>query len=168
MTTRANESKTERDLVITRVFDAPRDLVFRAWTDPEHLAAWWGPTGYTTPVCRVDPRPGGDWFLCMRSPEGRDIWCGGVYREIVEPERIVCTDYFADEEGNPVDPSYYDMPEGVPAEMLLIVTFEEREGKTTVTMRQSLPESVAREVGAVEGWNQSFDRLAEHLEKVAR
>lgn len=166
--TTANEPATERDLVLTRTFDAPRELVFRAWTDPEHLARWWGPTGFTNPVCEADARPGGAWLICMRSPDGEDYWCGGVYKEVVEPERIVCTDCFTDEKGNVVDPAErYGMPEGVPAEMLITVTFEEHEGKTTVTMRQTLPESVAREVGAVEGWSQSFDRLAEHLGRMA-
>lgn len=168
MTARENDPATEPELVITRTFDAPRDLVFRAWTEPEYMARWWGPNGFTTPVCEIDLRPGGAWLFCMRSPEGEEYWCGGIYREIVEPERIVCTDCFTDEEGNPVDPAQYGMPEGVPTEMLLTVTFEEHEGRTKVTMRQSLPESLAREVGAVEGWNQSFDKLADHLAETGR
>ncbi len=154
---------TEPELVIIRVFDAPRELVFRAWTEPEHLARWWGPNGFTTPFCKVDLRPGGAWHLCMRSPDGRDFWCKGIYREIVVPERIVTTDFFADEEGNLVPPTHYGMSADVPAEMLLTVTFTEQDGKTKLTVQQSLPLSLAKSIGAVEGWNQSFDRLAEQL-----
>ncbi len=83
---------SDRVLVITRVFDAPRDLVFKAWTEPERLMRWWGPKGFTTPFCKVDLRPGGVFHYCLRSPEGRDVWGKGVYREIVEPERIIYTD----------------------------------------------------------------------------
>ncbi len=82
-------SSVERGIVITRVFDAPRGRVFNAWTDPEHFERWWGPNGFTTPVCKVDARAGGILHYCMRSPEGRDFWGKGVYREVVEPERIV-------------------------------------------------------------------------------
>ena len=160
-------TSTEEEIVLTRMFDAPRELVFRAWTDPAHLANWWGPKGFTNPVCESDPRPGGSWLICMRSPEGQDYWCGGVYRQVVEPERFVATDCFTDENGEIVDPvDHYGMPEGTPAEMLMTVTFEEHEGGTKVTVRQSIPVSVAREAGAYEGWNQSFDKLAEYLEKI--
>ena len=157
------ERAPERELVLSRVFDAPRALVFRAWTEPEHFVRWWGPRGFTTPVCRIDLRPGGLWHCCMRSPDGQDIWCAGVYREIVAPERIVCTDFFADEAGNLVPPTRYGMGADWPADMLLTVTFAEQDGRTTLTVQQSVPEALARSVGAPEGWSQSFDRLAEHL-----
>ena len=76
----------ERTLIIERVFDAPRALVFKAWTEPERLVLWWGPRGFTMPACTMDARPGGAFRFCMRSPEGTDHWLRGVYREIVEPE----------------------------------------------------------------------------------
>jgi uncharacterized protein YndB with AHSA1/START domain len=155
-------SETDKELEVTRVFDAPRELVFKAWTDPEHFTKWWGPTGYTTPVCEIDPRPGGKWRCCMRTPDGADMWVTGVYREIVEPERIVCTDCFSDEDGNVLDPADLGM-EGVPKVMLLTVTFEEKDGKTLLTMRQSLPLELARQLGAPQGWNTSFDKLEAHL-----
>ena len=158
-------ANAERELVITRVFDAPRELVFKAWTDPEHFVRWWGPRGFTTPVCKIDLRLGGAIHFCMRSPEGRDYWCGGVYREIVAPERIVCTDYFADEEGNPVPPTHYGMSADWPAETLLTVTFTEHEGKTTLTLRQTVGASVADREGAQQGWSETLDRLAEELAK---
>ena len=86
----ATES-AERVLVIERLFDAPRSLVFKVWTHPEHLMRWWGPHGFTLPSCRIDLRPGGVWRFCMRSPEGNNYWQQGVYREIMEPERLVFT-----------------------------------------------------------------------------
>jgi uncharacterized protein YndB with AHSA1/START domain len=151
------------ELVLTRLLDAPRELVFRAWSEPAHLMRWWGPNGFTTPHCTVDFRVGGAWHLCMRSPDGRDYWCKGVYREIVAPELIVMTDFFADEVGNAVPPTHYGMPAEVPAEMLLTVRLAEAAGKTRLTVQQSLPLSLARSIGAVDGWSQSLDRLAAAL-----
>src|SRR5712692_7136395 len=92
---------TERELVITRVFDAPRSLVFKAWTEPDRAVRWWGPQGFTTISCEMDVRPGGAWRICMRSPNGSDEWQQGVYREIVEPERLVFTYAFEDASGKP-------------------------------------------------------------------
>jgi uncharacterized protein YndB with AHSA1/START domain len=86
----ATES-AERVLEIERIFDAPRSLVFKAWTEPEHLVHWYGPRGFTLPSCKLDLRPGGSWRSCMLSPEGREYWVKGVYREILEPERLVFT-----------------------------------------------------------------------------
>lgn len=153
----------EPQLLLTRVFDAPRELVFRAWSDPEHLARWWGPHGFTTPHCTIDFREGGAWHFCMRSPEGQDFWCTGVYQEIAEPERIVTTDCFADADGNVVEPSEYGMSPGMPRETLITVTLEEEDGKTRLTLRHSIPGPIAEESGASEGWSQSLDRLAAHL-----
>lgn len=153
----------ERDLVITRVFHAPRELVFKAWTEPERLMRWWAPNGCTTPFCTVDLRVGGNFHYCIRLPEGRDIWGIGVYREIVDPERIVYTDAFADAEGNPVPPAHYGMSSGHPAETLVTVTFAEHDGKTTLTLRHSIPESVEERGGTQQGWTEMLDRLDEEL-----
>ena len=155
----------ERELVITRVFDAPRDLVFRAWTEPEHLMRWWGPKGFTTPFCTVDLRPGGVFHYCMRSPEGGDVWGRGVYREIVAPERLVYTDAFADEKGNPVEPARYGMSAGHPRETRVAVTFTEHHGKTKVTLHHSIPESFPERSGIQQGWTEMLDRLAAELAK---
>jgi uncharacterized protein YndB with AHSA1/START domain len=156
----------ERVLVITRVFDAPRSLVFKAWTDPEHVVRWWGPKGFTTPFCKIDFRPGGVFHYCMRSPEGRDFWGKGIYREIVEPERIVFTDFFADKEGNPVPATHYGMSPDWPAEMLVSVTFGEHEDKTKATLQHvGIPSGTEGDSCEV-GWTESLERLAEHLAKV--
>ncbi len=160
----ARNNDTTRELVITRVFDAPRELVWKAWTDPEHVMRWWGPKGYTSPVCKIDFRVGGKYLFCMRSPEGKDYWSTGTYREIIPPEKIVVTDSFADSEGNVVPASEYGMPGEFPLELQVTVTFEDLgDGKTKMTLRHvGLPEGQMGEMAA-DGWNQSFDKLAESL-----
>jgi uncharacterized protein YndB with AHSA1/START domain len=159
------KSTNEQELVITRILDAPRELVWKAWTDPERVKRWWGPKGFTTPFCKIDLRVGGVFHYCMRSPEGKDYWNTGVYREIIETERVVCTDSFADEEGNVVPASHYGMSPDFPLEMLVTVTFEEHReqhgGKTKLTLQHvGIPSGLDRE-NAQQGWNESFDKLAE-------
>jgi uncharacterized protein YndB with AHSA1/START domain len=150
------------ELVIARVFDAPRELVFKAWTEPERMMRWWGPEHFSAPVCKVDFRVGGRILVCMRSPEGQDYWSTGVYREIVEPERLVMTDSFADPDGNVVPASYYGMTGDVPLEMLVTVTFEDLGGRTRMTLRhRGMPASMSTDASA--GWSTSFDKLARLL-----
>jgi len=148
------------DLVITRLFEAPRERIWKAWTEPELLMRWWGPQGFTCPVARSDLRVGGTYLNCMRSPEGQDYWSTGVYREIVPPERLVCTDCFADGKGNVVPATHYGMSADFPLEMLVTVTFEEDAGKTRLTLRHAgLPPGKDLE-DCREGWSQSLDKLA--------
>ncbi len=162
--TTTSARSADREIVITRVFDAPRDLVFKAWTEPERVMRWWGPNGFTTPVSKIDPRPGGVFHNCMRSPEGQDFWSKGVYREIVEPERIVCTDFFSDEEGNLVQPTHYGMSPEWPAEALVTVTFAEHDGKTKFTLHHAVGSAPASERDQCQaGWTESLDRLAGYL-----
>jgi uncharacterized protein YndB with AHSA1/START domain len=142
----------ERVLVITRVFDASRELVFKAWTDPKHMARWFGPRGFTTSIVHSDYRPGGAYRLHMRGPDGDDHWTQGVFREIAEPERLVMSGSWADSEGNPTSP-----------ETLLTLTFEEHEGKTRLTLHQAAFESVTARDSHRGGWNSSLERLAEFL-----
>ena len=157
-----------RDLVIERIFDAPRELVWKAWTEPERVMRWWGPKEFTSPAAQIDFRVGGKYLFAMRSPgfqEGRDLWSTGVYREIVPLERIVRTDSFADEKGNVVPATYYGMNADMPLEMLVTVTFEEHEGKTKLTLHHvGIPAGADRE-GANQGWSESLDKLAEYLAK---
>ena len=161
------EELVEQELVITRIFDAPRRRVFKAWTEPEQMKRWWGPKGFTTPVCNIDLRVGGKLFYCMRSPDGKDYWGTAVYRELAPPERIVCTDSFADENGNVVPASHYGMSADFPLEMLVMVTFEELGGKTEMTLRHiGFPAGPDQE-GARQGWSESFDKLAEHLKEAS-
>jgi uncharacterized protein YndB with AHSA1/START domain len=163
--TNAGAGPTDRELVITRIFDAPRELVFKVWTEPEHMARWWGPKGYTIPFCTIDLRPGGVIHFCMRSPDGIDVWCKGQYREIVAPERIVCTSAFSDGEGNLVPPTRYGLDADWPVESLVTVTFEEYDGKTRLTLRQSGVPLTPERDGAIQGWSETFGRLADYLAK---
>ncbi|MGH7494889.1 MAG: SRPBCC family protein [bacterium] len=149
---------------MTREFDAPRELVWKAWTEPERVKDWWGPKYYTAPACNIDLRAGGQYLYCMRSPEGQDYWSTGVYRDIVEEERIDYTNSFADENGNVVPATHYGMSVNFPLEMQMTVTFAALEGKTRITLRHaSLPSGVMIEL-AQAGWNESFDKLAEVLQ----
>ena len=159
----APTSSAQQELVIERVFDAPRELVWRAWTEPEQVMRWWGPKGYTSPAAEIDLRVGGKYLWCMRSPEGQDLWSTGVYREIVPLERIVCTNSFSDEKGNVVPASHYGIGGDMPQEVLGTVTFEDLGGKTRMTLRnEGLPAGEMRE-GADAGWNEAFDKLAASL-----
>jgi len=167
MATTANPQESiGQALIIERVFDAPRELVWRAWTEPEMAMRWWGPKGFTAPACEIDFRVGGKILSAMQSPEfneGRPIWSTGVYREIDPLERIVMSDSFADEHGNVVPATHYGMGEEFPLEMLVTVTFEDLDGKTRMTLRhEGLPAGEMKD-GAGAGWNESFDKLAEIL-----
>jgi uncharacterized protein YndB with AHSA1/START domain/predicted enzyme related to lactoylglutathione lyase len=160
----AQRTGGDREIVITRVLDAPRSLVFKAWTEPERVMRWWGPNGFTTPVCRIDLRPGGIFHSCMRSPDGQDYWSRGVYREVVEPALIVSTDTFADAEGNIVEPTQYGMSASWPREALITVTFVEQDGKTAFTLRHAVGSASESEAGMCrQGWSESLDRLAAYL-----
>jgi len=153
----------KQEIIISRIFDAPRELVWKAWTDPEHFKRWWGPKDYTCPFCQMDLRVGGKYLNCMRSPEGQDFWSTGVYREIVPLERIVYTDSFADAEGNAVPATHYGMSADFPLEMLVTVTLEDYQGKTKMTLRHiGVPAGQMKELTGA-GWNESFDKLAESL-----
>lgn len=153
----------ENELTITRVFDAPCDLLWKAWTEPERVMRWWGPKGFTSPICKIDLRIGGSYLFCMLSPDGEDFWSTGVYREIVPPAKIVCTDSFADEDGNVVPATYYDMGDDFPLELQITITFEEHDGKTKMTLLHAGLPSGAMKDATAQGWNESFDKLAESL-----
>ena len=144
---------TERELVITRVFDAPRALVFKAWTEPERIKQWWGPRGFTTLSCEMDLRPGGAWRTRSRSPEGTEHAEHGVFREIVEPERIVFTQAWEDAEGKPKH------------ETLVTVTFADHDGKTLLTFHQGVFESITSRNEHGGGWSSAFELLVEYLAK---
>jgi uncharacterized protein YndB with AHSA1/START domain len=141
----------ERELVITRVFDAPRRLVFKAWTEPDRAALWWGPQGFTTISCEMNVRPGGAWRRCMVAPDGTEHRKRGVYREIVEPERLVFTYATEDAEGRSGH------------ETLVTVTFADLGGKTRLTLHQVAFESVAARDSHRGGWTSCLGRFAQYL-----
>jgi uncharacterized protein YndB with AHSA1/START domain len=128
-----------KEFVITRVLDAPRELVWKAWTEPERMAQWWGPKGFTMLTNKLELRPGGIYHYCMRSPEGFAMWGKFVYRETIAPEKIVFINSFSDEKGNI---TRHPMSATWPLEVLNTLTFSEHEalptgqaGKTTITLR---------------------------------
>ena len=154
---------SHRPLIIERIFAAPRDLVWRAWTEPEEVTRWWGPRRFTSPACRIDLRVGGRYLFCMRSPGGRNIWSTGVYRELVPHERIVCTDSFCDEHGNVVPSTHYGLPADYPMEMLLTITFEDHGRGTKLTLtHEPLPAGETTEM-TEDGWIGSFEKLEKSL-----
>jgi uncharacterized protein YndB with AHSA1/START domain len=136
----------ERELTITRVFDAPRELVFRAWTKPEHLMRWFGPNNFTIPVCEMDFRAGGKFRFCMRGP-GSEHWVNGVYREIVKPERIVWTGTMEHDNN----------------QITTTVIFADLGGKTRLSVHQSYSIETESTRGARQGWTETLEHLAEFL-----
>ena len=140
---------------MTRVFDAPRHLVFRAWTDRSQLERWWGPKGFTNPVCEVDARPGGAIRIDMRAPDGIVYPMTGTFLEIVEPERLVFISSALDSQGEPL------------FEVLNTVTFADEGAKTKLTLHASVskakPEAARHLAGMEVGWSMSLDRLADRL-----
>ena len=142
-------------LVLARTFDAPRELVFQAWSSPEHLANWFGPKDFTLPFCETDFRPGGAYRLCMRGPDGKDYWVHGVYREILEPERLA----FTWERDGADDPH--------PGHTLVTITLEARgAGTTRLTLHQATFDTQEIRDGHAGGWTECFARLAEYVEKL--
>jgi uncharacterized protein YndB with AHSA1/START domain len=137
----------KRELVIERIFDAPRSLVFEAWTKPEHLMNWFCPKGFTVPACEMDFRVGGRYRLCMRSSEGREHWVHGEYREIVARERIVWTGII-ENDGN---------------EALTTITFADHDGKTKLVVHQTYSFESDSTRGAPQGWAETLDRLAQYV-----
>lgn len=145
-------STADREIAATRIFDAPRELVWRAWTDPKHAAQWWGPNGFRNTIEKMDVKPGGTWLFTMHGPDGRDWPNKIVFLEVVEPERLV----YVHGDAEDIDRFH------------VTVTFEDENGKTRLSMRSLFEtkekrDRVVKEVGAVEGMQQHLGRLAEHL-----
>lgn len=150
----ATAHSSEPELVITRTFDAPRELVFRMWIEPEHLARWGGPKGLTFVIIKMDVRPGGAYRFNMKEGNGTDHWSQGTYREIVPPERLVFTSGWTDAEGNPTSPN-----------TLLTLTFDEYEGKTKLTLHQTGFESVTSRDSHRQGYLSTLERLEAYLRR---
>lgn len=156
------------NLIVKRVFDAPSELVFRAWTEPEILARWWGAKGYTTTFCSIDLRPGGIFIYEFLDPKGREIRFKGSYREVEPTRKLVFTNGVVDK--NDVSAPHPDLP-AWPRETVITVTFEEREGKTEVFLVHSVEEGTPPEFeafgigreGARRFWKEEFDRLENDL-----
>jgi uncharacterized protein YndB with AHSA1/START domain len=149
----------EKSLVLTRVLDAPRALVWQAWIDPAHMAQWWGPKHFTNPVCEMDVRPGGIMRIDMRAPDGTVYPMDGVFHEIVEPERLVFTAIARDHAGNVMLVSH------------TAVSLVALGGKTELTVQAHAvglaPTAPQMLAGMEAGWTQSLEKLAEHVARIA-
>jgi uncharacterized protein YndB with AHSA1/START domain len=144
---------TKEAVVIERIFDAPVELIWQMWTQPEHFKNWYGPKGFTVPVAEMDVRVGGKHLFCMASPDGSmKMWTTGEYTEVVPNECLVYTDSPADENGNVVSPSAMGMPDGYPATTEVTVLLE--------VTHAGVP------AGAGDGWQQAFAKMADHIETV--
>ena len=160
-------------ITIERIFDAPREMVWKAWTDPEMVEKWWGPEGFTAPSIKVDLKVGGKYTYAMKGPEGsqwdRVMYSSGIFKEIVPNEKIVTTDYFSDESGNKIKPSDEGQDENFPTEMTVTITFEDAgDGKTKLRIFYPKTENEAQfeamlKSGMKEGWNSSLNKLEKAL-----
>lgn len=150
--------ENKNELVMTRTFDAPRTLVWQAWTDPQHIQQWWGPQGFTGLSCEMEMRVGGKFRLDLRGPDGVDYPCTGTYQEVQAPTRIV----YAGEmnEGHPCGA-------GLPPRSVVTITFDEHDDKTTLTIHTRFESpaqgEAAMQAGYKAGWAQSLERLASTL-----
>jgi len=153
----ANECQ---ELVLIRVFDAPQEFVFKAWTDPKRVTQWWGPHGFSNPVCELDLRPGGAILIHMRGPDGTIYPMTGVYQEVVEPDRLVFTSAALDDKGHPM------------FEVLTTVTFAKQDGQTKQTLRARVIKTTAQAApylaGMEAGWTQSLERFTAYLARESK
>ena len=165
--TEQNGNETER-MVVTRVFEAPRELVWKAYTDPKYVMQWWGPKDFTSPVCQMDFRVGGKFLCCMRTPDGQEFWNAGEYHEIVPHAKIVSSMYFSDSNGNKVEPEHYGIEHEAIEGAYDVVSFEDNgNGETRLTFVGNESMEDAKESGQLEGWNQVLDKLAAVVTRLA-
>lgn len=162
--------QSKQGLLLSRVFNAPRELVFKVWTDPEHFGKWWGPQGFSLDVIKMDVRPGGMFLGCQKSPDGSQaMWGKFVYQEVIEPEKLVFVQSFSDEKGNTIRAPFNA---NWPLEIINTITLEEIDGKTTLTMQGGPVNATAEEQAAFDGmapmvkqgFGGTFDQLAQYLE----
>ena len=153
-------------VTIERIFDAPIDLIWQMWTDPQHFAAWYGPDGASIPVAKMDVRVGGTRLVCMevQTPGGQtQMWFTGEYREVVENERLVYTESMSDENGNVLSPSDMGMPAGHPTTTEVRVELEDVGGRTKMVMTHA---GIPSESPGAAGWTMALDTLAAHVRQM--
>jgi len=159
------------EFIITRQFNAPRELVWKAWTEREHLMKWFGPKGVTIPAAKMDFRPDGIFHYCMKTPDGKEMWGKWIFREIVPPKKLVLINSFSDADGgitrHPLSPTW-------PQEMLSTTTFEEVDGKTKLTIQWVPFNATEEEIktfdsargGMTQGWTGTFEQLEQYLQTI--
>ena len=157
---------SQQAVVLERNFDAPVDLVWKMWTEPDHFKAWYGPTGARITVAEFDVRVGGTRQVCMEmdTPNGNmQMWFIGEHREVVPTKRLVYTESMSDADGNIMSPADMGMPEGHPETTEVIVQLEDVGGKTRMVMTHV---GIPADSGGATGWAMAFDKLADHLESI--
>ncbi|MDR6941082.1 SRPBCC family protein [Mucilaginibacter pocheonensis] len=155
----ATQTSVKDEVFITHIFNAPRELVFRAWTEPEHLLRWYAPDNCTITFKKIDVRPGGVFHSCVYNPQYGDCWISGVYQEVIFPERLVFSMALADEEGNLVASAVAGKDEDWPEQTITTVTFTALGDKTRLTLHQTVSEAKAKQTGAYQSWIEMFNRL---------
>jgi len=160
----SESSGNQNAVVIERTFDAPIDLVWQLWTDPDHFKNWYGPQGFSVPVAKMDLRVGGKRLVCMSSPDGSmNMWISGQYKEITPNTRLVYTESPADEYGNVVSPAAMGMPDGYPAETEITVQLNDIGGKTKMTLTHA---GIPAGSPGQRGWEQALAKMTDYLKTV--
>lgn len=170
----ATADSTTEDFVISRTFDAPRDLVWKMWTEPEHLAQWWGPKGCMVRVVQLDVRPGGMFHYVLSFEQGDEMWARFVYREVAPPERLIYVSGFSDAEGGLTRAPFPEIRDTFPLEILNALTFTESNGRTSLSLRAHPLNATAAEQATFsgmfgsmqQGFGGTFEVLAEYLAKM--
>ena len=160
-------SEVER-MVVTKVFDAPPELVWKAWTDPQYVMQWWGPKGFSCPACEMDFRVGGKSLLCMKTPDGYEGWNAIEYHEIVLHEKIVSSMYFSDSKGNKIDPAELGMEEAIDGAYDVTLFEDLGNGQTKLTYIGNEPIDSVKESGQFEGWVETLDKIAAVVAELAQ
>jgi len=159
------------ELVIRRIIDAPVDLVWEAWTNPDHVMRWWGPKYYTSPSCTIDLRVGGRYVFCMQAPAemgGTVSYTAGVYKRIVHNKVLEFTQAISDKDGNPIDPTTIGLPADFPEELNAVVTFEAKGELTRLSIEVHGWTASQMFVFAYAGWHQQTDKFEEILTQLSR
>jgi uncharacterized protein YndB with AHSA1/START domain len=157
------------DLVVKRIVDAPLEMVWKSWTDPEQVKRWWGPKYYSSPWCKIDLRQGGKYIFCMRAPQnmgGQDSYTAGTYSRIIPMERLEFTQGLADKDGNRIDPAEIGMPPDFPSEVHTVIEFRRKGNFTELTITERDWPVGQMFVFSLAGMHQSIDKLAESLEQI--
>ncbi|RJE90819.1 SRPBCC domain-containing protein [Paenibacillus sp. 1011MAR3C5] len=161
-----NASPNKQDIVITREYDYPVELVWKAWTDPTLVMKWWGPTNYTSPRCEIDFREGGKYVFCMRAPDaqgGMESYSAGVYKKIVPMERLEFSSYLSDRDGSAIDPVEAGVPSDFPRNIEFVIEFIAKGERTELKITEYGWTAGEMLKYAIMGMNQSLDKLAANL-----
>ena len=150
---------TKKELLITHLFDAPRELVFSAWTDPEHLKHWYSPEGCTIEFKKIEVKPGGTFHSCIHDPVHGECWIKGIYNDVIFPEKLVFSMILSNEKGDSVSANVAGKSEEWPEAIVTTVTFTPIDKQTKVTLHQTVAEEEAKKTGAYQSWFSMFERL---------